>query len=102
MSEKKQSAKDIRVIVRRDIDGQVFSEVIDRAKVIPLWNRDAYDGIVIDRAKGRSIDARTVQVRAEHLAKLLGAPLEVDMTWPCAANRKLPCRCPKCIESGRV
>lgn len=97
-----QKPRDIRVIVRRDTDGQIFSEVIDRAKVLNLYTRDVYDGVVIDRARGRMMDARAVQLRAEHLAKLLGVELDVDLTWPCAADRKLPCRCPKCIESGRA
>ena len=43
-----------------------------------------------------------VQRRAEMLAKLMGVELDVDLTWPCIASRKMACRCPKCIEEGRA
>ena len=59
-------------------------------------------GFVVDRAKGRMMDAQTVQRRAEMLAKLMGVELDIDLTWPCIASRKMSCRCPKCIEEGRA
>lgn len=98
-----EQAPDICVMVLREVDGQIYSEVIDKNKPSILYSgATVYKGIVIDRAKGRGVDGKTVQSRAKALADILGAPLVVDLTWPCAAARKLPCRCPKCVEEGRA
>ena len=94
---------DICVMVLRELDGQIYSEVVDKNKPSILYSgATVYKGIVIDRAKGRGLDGRTVQSRAKTLADLLGVELVIDLTWPCDAARKLPCRCPKCVEEGRA
>ena len=93
--------KRIVVRVRREGDGQVYSEVAD-ADASPERGDREWGGFVVDRAKGRAMDQRTVQRRAETLAKLMGVELDVDLTWPCIAPRKMACRCPKCIEEGRA
>lgn len=90
----------ITVRVARESSGQVYSEVYDRATMDPL--RSDYRGLVVDRAKGRQFDVSTVITRAKLLADMLRVPYEEDLQWPCAADRKLPCKCPKCIEAGRV
>lgn len=102
MSAAKKVTRDLVVIVHRDQLGQIFSEVIDKNQKVIGYSTEWYRGVVIDRAKGRSMDAKTVQTRAKSLADLIGAPLEIDLTWPCAADRKLPCHCPKCVAEGRV
>lgn len=98
---KLRAEQELVVEVRREAyDGHVFSQVRNRA-------RDLYDyepefppvTIVIDRQKGRGLDQDTVTHRAEALAFLLGIPFEVDLSWPCAAEKGLPCRCPKCVDT---
>lgn len=90
--------KSLAVLVRRDLDGQVFSEVVDRNRPTPWPNR--FVGVVIDR-RSRMMDVDTITRRAESLAQLIGAELDVDLSWQCRANQKLRCRCPDCIKAGR-
>lgn len=92
--------RDISVIVRRDSFGVVYSEIINRAEID--YRGEVSSGIVIDRQKGRGIDSNTVIRRAQSLANLLGAPYDEDLTWPCVAIKKLACRCPECIKTGRA
>lgn len=92
--------RDIAVIVRRDSFGTIYSEVIDR--LATDYRGEVSSGIVIDRQKGRAIDGLTIKRRAESLAKLLGVPFDEDLTWPCVAIKKLACRCPDCIKTGRA
>lgn len=92
--------QDLAVEVRREsIDGHVYSQIRDRS-------RDGYRGdpgepavlVVIDRQKGRGLDADTVERRAEALAELIGLPFDLDLSWPCAAEKGWPCRCPQCVD----
>ncbi len=94
----KNQQRDLVIRVRRDSAGGVYSEVADRNKPNP-WG--GYDSVVIDRMS-RRLDIATIERRAELLRDLLGIPLDVDLTWHCVAARKMPCRCPKCIESGKA
>ena len=89
-------ARDLRVVLRRDSLGQVFSEVVDMNER-GRWTGEPM-GVVIDRVRGRQLTLETVKMRAASLANLLSVPLDEDLTWPCVAHRKLPCRCPLCIE----
>jgi hypothetical protein len=95
------SEQDLVIEVRREsIDGHVYSQIRDRS-------RDRYRGepgepptcVVIDRQKGRGLDAETVERRAEALAELTGLPFDLDLAWPCAAEKGWPCRCPKCVDT---
>ena len=96
MSIAKSEAKEIRVLIRRDSMGGVFSEVVDMRN-LSIWTGEP-QGVVVDRVKGRSLTIDTVKRRAEMLAKLLGVAVDEDLSWPCVAHRKMPCHCPKCIE----
>lgn len=91
--------RDIVVQVAREWDGSLYSRVIDKADRHP-WSGEPNE-VVIDR-KTRSLDSRTIKMRAECLAKMIGVPFEEDLRWPCQAPKKLPCRCPKCVEEGRA
>lgn len=89
--------KNLIVECVRDWDGQIFSQV--RVDPEPPKNGGS---IVIDRAKGRQMDAKTIKNRAQSLAKLLGLPFKEDYTWHCKAMQKLACRCPECVKEGRA
>lgn len=83
-------------ILRESYDGQIYSCIRPEPK--------ACDGnyLVIDRAKGKNMDVKSVKSRATSLAQMLGLPLIEDYTWHCNADRKLSCRCPNCISLGRI
>lgn len=90
--------RDIAVVIRRDQLGSIYSAIVNKA------DRDAWgraSEYVVDR-KSRLLDNRVIQRRAEMLAAMLGAPLEVDLEWHCVAAQKLVCRCPKCVQKGRA
>lgn len=91
--------REIVVQVAREFDGALYSRVINKADV-NHWNGEPAE-IVIDR-KTRVLDQRIIRRRAELLAQMIGVPFEEDLRWPCSANRKIACRCPKCIEEGRA
>lgn len=91
-------ARELRVLLRRDSLGQVFSEVVDMNNP-HRWTGEP-SGVVIDRVRGRQLSIETVKMRAQSLADLLAVPLDEDLAWPCVAHRKQPCRCPRCIERG--
>lgn len=91
--------KQLVVRVARESTGQVFSEVWDKTHIEFYYT---HRSVVIDRAKGNSMTAGVVISRAKSLSDLLGIPYEEDLTWPCVAAKKLPCRCPECIKDGRV
>lgn len=95
-----EQAKDIAVLLRRDQTGVIYSEVVDRN--VKTYSGEQAGGVVVDRQKGRGMDGKTIKMRAESLAALIGAPIDEDLTWPCIANRRLACRCPVCIMAGRV
>lgn len=88
--------RELRVVLRRDSMGQVYSEVVDM-RDLGRWSGTP-QGVVIDRVSGRRLTIETVKARAQSLANLLAIPLDEDLTWPCVAHRKLACRCPRCIE----
>ena len=90
--------KDLAVCVRRDSSGAVYSEVADRAKK-NSWGDP--ESVVIDR-KSRILDQRVIALRAEALAELLALPYDENLEWPCVAKKKLPCRCPECVQAGRA
>ena len=92
--------KEIRVLVRRDSLGGVYSEIVDMNN-LSMWSNEP-KGVVVDRIRGRTLTIDTVRRRAEMLGNLLGVPVDEDLTWPCVAHRKTPCHCPKCIERGGV
>lgn len=98
--------RDLVVEVRRDYDGRLYSQVVDRvakaayeqgrAKRMSEFPRHT---VVVDRQKGRMLDAETVQNRAEGLAEVIGCPLEEDLFWPCRAREGWGfCSCPDCAK----
>jgi hypothetical protein len=89
----------LAVQVAREYDGSIYSRVVNKADVNP-WNGEPSE-MTIDR-KSRLLDAKVIRRRAEILAKMLDIPFEEDLRWPCQANKKLACKCPKCIEEGRA
>lgn len=96
--------RDLCVEVRRETDGVVYSRILDRAvetaaDLTRVDNRQRY--VVIDRARGRMLDAETVVNRATYIADLLGVELIEDLTWPCSASRGYGhCQCPKCAAEA--
>lgn len=92
----KAATKEIRVLVRRDSLGGVYSEIVDMNDR-SIWTGEP-QGVVVDRVKGRTLTLDTIKRRAEMLGKLLGVPVDEDLAWPCVAHRKLACHCPACIE----
>lgn len=97
MTPKKKTKRLIVEVRRESLDGKVYSQVRDR-------NRDPWAEpgvtwcVVIDRQRGPMMDADTVENRARSLAELTGLPFDIDLTWPCAAERGLKCRCPRCTN----
>jgi hypothetical protein len=101
----KKRTRKLRVEVRRDgNDGHLYSDLVD------LNRPDAYsrkDGetyaMVVDRQKGRMLDAETVKSRATMLANLLGVEYFEDLEWPCIASQgRNQCRCPECVKQPKA
>lgn len=97
--------KDLCVEVRCELDGKIYSRVIDRAVETPYGDLTRVDGVmryvVIDRATGRQLDAETVMNRAQYLAELMGVDYHEDLTWPCEAEHGFKdCNCPRCSKSA--
>lgn len=92
--------RDNVVEVLREDDGKIYSQVRDRN----LREDTRYhEAVVIDRQRGRLLDADTVRRRAEALADLLELELVVDLSWPCMAKRgRDGCRCPDCADAIRA
>jgi hypothetical protein len=98
--------RDLVVEIRRDYDGRLYSQVVDRIE------KKRYESgasrrdmtfpthtLVVDRQKGKLLDAETVQNRAASLAEVIGCPLEEDLFWPCRAREGLGyCSCPDCAN----
>lgn len=99
MTKPKPHPKDNAVLVRRDPDGKVFSEIRDRN----AQDRGRYLGnaVVIDRQKGNGKTEDTVISRAQTLAALLGLPYDEDLRQQCRAEMGWVgiCNCERCIEN---
>lgn len=92
--------RDLRVLVRRDPDGKVFSEVRD-LKAEPDPRRYVGSAIVIDRqGRGTAGSEDGVLSRAQTLATLLGLPLDVDLVQQCRLDLGWAgiCNCERCVE----
>lgn len=91
--------KDLRVLVRRDPDGKVFSEVRD-LNASPDIRRYVGAAVVIDRQRGTGMNADSVLSRAETLAQLLDIPYDEDMTQQCRVDLGWTgiCNCERCVE----
>ncbi len=92
--------RNLRVEVRRDYDGRCYSQVVDRALGMThpyvIENHVSWC-VVIDRQKGRGMDADTVISRAQGVAEVMGIPYDEDLTWPCGAVAGQEyCHCPRC------
>jgi hypothetical protein len=93
---------EIVVQIRRDYEGKVFSEIVDRslksdhkAVVIDGHTRR----VVIDRQRGRQLDSDTVISRAIAVARCLRVPYDEDLHWPCkAVEGYAECHCPRCAK----
>lgn len=96
-------AKDLAVIVSREDDGKVFSEIRDRNRDVRFW-RTAEGGtaaVVIDRQRGRGLDLDTVCNRARYLAELLDIPYIEELKQICLARKGLFCTCPDCVAKTK-
>ncbi len=110
MPTKSYSKKLVIEIRRESGDGQVYSQIRDinappyGATLIGTGKNARWvtHAVVIDRAKGRMLDAETIQARACALAELLDLPFDIDLTWSCAALKGMPCRCPRCVNQKGV
>lgn len=101
------SKRDLVVEVRRDYDGRLYSQVVDRVAKAAYEQRRTLRGrgdfpthtLVVDRQKGKLLDAETVQNRAAGLAEVIGCPYEEDLFWPCRAREGHGyCSCPDCAK----
>ena len=95
----------LKVMILRESDGQIYSQVVDFGLSGTCGYRDEtgfHAALVIDRVKGRSIDIDTVRSRAKTLARILDIELVEDLTWHCQAWKKINCKCPECIKTGRA
>jgi hypothetical protein len=100
--------RDIAVEVRRDFDGRLYSQVVDRIEKARYESGDRSRGkefptflLVVDRQRGRLLDSETVLNRAASLAEVLGCPLDEDLFWPCRARQgytQQTCSCPACAQ----
>lgn len=92
--------RDLVVEVLRDDGGKLYSQIRDRNLVSERGKTERYHrAVVIDRQRGRHMDADTVQNRAESMSILTGFPLVVNLDWPCMANKGFDgCRCPECVK----
>ena len=100
MAKKVAPVKDIRMLVRRDPEGYVFSEIRD----MNAEDRVRYLGhaVVIDRQRGRAMDSETVINRAQSLSKLLDIPYDEDLTQQCKRDMGFigACGCPRCVAKN--
>lgn len=100
--------RDIAVEVRRDYDGRLYSQVVDRVARQKSEDRRSGRGeasraphtVVIDRQRGRLLDSETVLNRAQGVAEVLGCDYDEDLFWPCRARNGLyeRCACPECVR----
>jgi hypothetical protein len=100
--------RDIVVEVRRDFDGRLYSQVVDRIEKARYESGQRRRGkelptfcVVVDRQRGRLLDSETVLNRAGALAEVLGVQLDEDLFWPCRARQgytQQTCSCPACAE----
>ncbi len=94
--------RDLAVIVRREDDGKVFSEIRDRS-ADPFLTRQGgmIYSVTIDRQRGRGLDMDTICNRARYLSELIGIPYEEDLRHICLATKGLFCTCPDCIAETK-
>lgn len=96
---KAEKVKKFRVELLRESDGKIYSRLIEDRNI--TMNEGHYQ-LVIDRTYGRLMDIHTVRLRAESLARLLGAKYLENLEWECVAYKKIKCGCPECIKAGRL
>lgn len=100
--------REIVVKVRRDFDGRLYSQVVDRVEKARYESGARRRGkdlptfcVVVDRQRGRLLDSETVLNRAQALAEVLGVTCDEDLFWPCRARQgytQQTCSCPACAE----
>jgi hypothetical protein len=97
--------KDLAVLVRREDDGKVFSEIRDRTGDPRLYRGGdpvKTFAVTIDRQRGRGLDMETICNRAKYLAELLDLPYDENLTQVCLARRGLFCTCPDCVAKTKA
>lgn len=97
--------KDLAVLVRREDDGKVYSEIRDRLADPHLYRTGEPPitvAVTIDRQRGNRLDMETVCNRAKYLSELLGIPYDEDLTQVCLARRGLFCTCPDCVAKTKA
>lgn len=97
--------KNLAVLVRREEDGKVYSEIRDRARDPHLYRSGdpmVTHAVTIDRQRGRGLDMETVCNRAKYLSELLDIPYDEDLTQVCLARRGLFCTCPDCVAKTKA
>ena len=100
---RKKIAKDLAIVVRREDDGKVFSEIRDRNADPYLSRADGVTiAVTIDRQRGRGLDLDTICNRARYLSELLDLPYEEDLRHICLAAKGSFCTCPDCITRTKA
>lgn len=78
-------------VAKSSFDGKIFSHVLRDSE------RGRKPSLVVDWECSK-LRADSIKMRAKHLANIINATYKEDLTWHCLALKKMPCRCPLCIN----
>lgn len=79
-------------VAKSSYDGKIFSHVFKDSE------RGRKPSIVIDWECSK-LRADSIKSRAKAIAQTVGAQYKEDLTWHCLSLKKMPCRCPLCINN---
>lgn len=95
--------KDLAVLVRREDNGKVYSEIRDRAGDPYLYREgDPIRTIAVTIDRQGRLDMETVCNRAKYIAELLGLPYDENLSQVCLARRGIFCTCPDCVAKTKA
>ena len=82
----------IVALERSSFDGKICSVMYKESE------RGRLPSIVIDWECSK-LRQDAIRMRAKALCKLIGGEYLEDLTWHCLSLQKMPCRCPKCVNT---
>ena len=86
--------KEVRVQITREMRD---NKIISMIRKYPYTKYSGLDGVVIDRAHGRTKTEDAIISRAKTIAKIIGCKIDIDLSIKCIAEQYLlECECDKC------
>lgn len=78
-------------VAKSSFDGKIFSHIYKDSE------RGVKPSIVIDWECSK-LRADSIKRRAKAIAVVTNGTYKEDLTWHCLSLKKMPCRCPLCIN----